>query len=151
MSVADIYQRQVVTIDSQAEVTAAAKLMREKHVGYLVVTAPGTCEGVRCPVGVLTDRDLVVSVMAREANMHELRVEDVMTRNPVVTRTDEPVVVALRTMRGIGVRRLPVVGSHGELLGVLALDDIIESFVAQLQDVAASVRSEQAVERAMRT
>lgn len=150
MNVGDCCQRNVVTVRATDEISAAAHLMREKHVGYLVVVEATVADGKLRPVGVLTDRDLVVSVMARDANPGALRVGDVMTRNPMTARFDEPLPAALRTMRGIGVRRLPVVGSSLELVGVIALDDVVEAFASQLQDVAASIHSEQAVERAMR-
>ena len=73
-----------------------------------------------------------------------------MTRKPVVARADDPLPVALREMRRIGVRRLPVVGTRGELVGVLALDDVVEALASQLGDVAGSIRSEQALEHALR-
>lgn len=150
MNVGEMCQRNVVTVRPQDELTAAARLMREKHVGYLVVVEPTVADGNFRPVGVLTDRDLVVSVLARDANPNALRVGDVMTRNPVTARFDEALSDALRSMRGIGVRRLPVVGSRLELLGVISLDDVVEAFASQLQDMAASIRSEQAIEHAMR-
>jgi CBS domain-containing protein len=114
------------------------------------VVEPSFTEGTFQPAGVLTDRDLVVSVMARETDPRSVQVGDVMTREPQVARADDSIAVALEQMRRIGVRRLPVVGDHGELCGVLSLDDVLYSLVGQLQDVAGSIRTEQLVEHSLR-
>jgi CBS domain-containing protein len=150
MNVGQLYNRNLVTVRAFDELMSAARLMREKHVGYLIVVEPAFVDGTYSPVGVLTDRDIVVSVVAREIDPRTLRVEDVMTRKPVVVRDDETLATALGEMRRIGVRRMPVVGDHGELLGVISLDDIIESLAGQLKDVAGSIRTEQLVEHALR-
>jgi CBS domain-containing protein len=150
MNVGDICKREVVTVRPVDEVLTAARLMREKHVGYLVVAAPEFVEGTSMPAGVLTDRDLVVTVLARAADPATLRVEDVMTSKPVVVREDESLGTALSEMRRIGVRRMPVIATHGELVGVISLDDVVEVLARQLEDVSGSMRSEQLVEHALR-
>jgi CBS domain-containing protein len=128
----------------------AARLMREKHVGYLVVVEPAVRETAFKPAGVLTDRDIAVSVVAREADARALRAEDVMTRAPVVAQEDESLGSALKKMRKIGVRRLPVVGPMEELVGVISLDDVIDALVGELEDVAGAIRSEQLIEHSLR-
>jgi CBS domain-containing protein len=150
MKVSEKCQRNVVSVRPHEELISAAHLMRDKHVGYLVVIEPALVDGTYRPIGVLTDRDLVVSVLAREANPRSLRIEDVMTRMPRVVRADQSLADAVQEMRRIGVRRLPVIGDHGELFGVISLDDIVETLATQLHDVADSIRTEQAVEHALR-
>lgn len=150
MNVGEICQRETVTIRPQEDIFAAAKLMREKHVGFLVVVEPAVVDGTWHPVGVLTDRDIVITVVAREVSPRSLRVEDVMTRKPLTAAADASLDSALADMRRIGVRRLPVVGDHGELYGVVSIDDVLARLTEQLQHVAGSVRSEQLVERALR-
>jgi len=151
MNVGEVCQRSVVTVRPLEELLSAARVMRNKHVGYLIAVEPGVAEGSFTPVGVLTDRDMVVSVMAREADPHSLTVGDVMTRDLVVAREDDHLGAALAQMRRIGVRRLPVVGERGELVGVLSLDDVIDSLATQLREVAGSIRSEQVVEQVLRS
>jgi len=124
--------------------------MREKHIGYLVVVDPEVVDQSLRPVGVLTDRDIVVSVVARETDPRALRVGDVMTQQPVTVGSAEPVERALREMRRIGVRRLPVVGQRGELIGVLSLDDVLEVLAGELQNIAGSIRNERAIEGSLR-
>lgn len=143
-------QRQVITIDADADIAAAARLMREKHVGYLVVTEPATAGGMRKVLGVLTDRDIVVSVVALGVEPRSLKVDDVMTRNPLLVSESSSIDAALCFMRDVGVRRVPVVGNAGELTGVLALDDVLERMAQQLTSVAALIRSEQRMERVAR-
>lgn len=150
MNVGEVCQRNIITVRDFDELTSAARLMREKHVGYLVVVEPAFAEGTFKPMGVLTDRDIVVAVLAPDADVRALRVGDVMTRQPVVVEESDGVGSALQQMRKIGVRRVPVVDSHGALAGVLSLDDIIAALVEELQDVAGSIRSEQLVEHALR-
>lgn len=150
MNVGEICERDTVTIRPQEDLLAAAQLMREKHVGFLIVVEPAVAEGAWHPVGVLTDRDVVITVVAREANPRSLRVEDVMTRKPAQIQADESLDAALREMRRVGVRRLPVVGERGALYGVISLDDVLARIAEQLQHVAGSIRSEQRVERALR-
>lgn len=150
MNVGEVCRRGVVTVQPHDELLPAARLMREKHVGYLVVVEPAAAEKTWRPIGVLKDRDLVVGVLAREADPRALRVADVMTRKPVVVMISDSVQHALQEMKRIGVRRLPIVGSVGELVGVISLDDIVEALASQLHDVAGSMRSEQRVEKALR-
>jgi CBS domain-containing protein len=150
MNVGQICQRNVVTIRPFDELLAAAQLMREKHIGYLVVVEPALEDGTFKPVGVITDRDLVVGVLARGADPRLLSVGDLMTREPVVAQEDWSIAEALQEMRRIGVRRLPIVGMHEQLIGVLSLDDVLDTLASELQSVAGSIRSELLVEHALR-
>jgi CBS domain-containing protein len=133
------------------DLRAAARVWRERHVGYLVVVEPATLERARRPVGVLTDRDLVVGVLARDADPHELRVQDVMTPNPVTVRLGDSIAFALQEMRRLGVRRLPIVGDIDELVGVISIDDILALLAGQLGNIAGSIRAEQRFEQETRT
>jgi predicted transcriptional regulator len=146
MNVSEICRRNVVTVSRFDDLIKAAQLMREKHVGYLVVVEPDTVNELDRAVGVLTDRDLVISVLAREADPRSLRVEDVMTQEPVMISEAESIEDGLREMRRIGVRRLPVVGRRGEIVGILSLDDILDVLAGELQNVTGSIRNEQRLE-----
>lgn len=150
MNVGKTCRQNVVTVRPFDELTAAARLMRENHIGYLVVVEPDVGDASVKPVGVLTDRDIVVAVVARETDPRSLRVGDVMTRQPVVAAEGDSIATALQEMRRIGVRRLPVVGQRGQLVGVLSLDDVLDGLAADLQSVAGSIRREQQVESALR-
>ncbi len=149
MKVGKICQRNAVTVGERDEITKAAQLMREKHVGYLVVTE--SCgEALQRPIGVLTDRDIVVTVVARETDPRAFIVGEIMTRQPVSIAESDSVETALHEMRRIGVRRMPVVGSRGELVGVLSLDDLLTVLADQVQSVAGSVLNERRIEGTLR-
>lgn len=148
MNVGQVCGRGVVTVLPGSDLTAAAALMREKHVGYLVVVES---EWMRRPVGVLTDRDIVVSVVAMKADPSSLTVGDVMT--PRVVSTDEQSTLdgALVQMRRNGVRRLPVLAANGEVIGVLSIDDALGAIGSELENAAGSMRLQREVERAERS
>jgi CBS domain-containing protein len=150
MDVARLCQRNVVTINPFDDLAVAAETMRKHHVGYLIVVEPMLAEGGMRPMGVLTDRDIVIAVVAKDADPRVLRVGDVMTREPVTARDADTVDSALAEMRRIGVRRLPVVDGLGRLVGVLALDDVLGSLADQLGQLTASIRNERRIEGVMR-
>jgi CBS domain-containing protein len=151
MDIGKICKRNVVTVRETDELTQAARLMREKHIGYLVVVKPSLVDGSLTPVGVMTDRDIVVAVVAQETDPRSLRVGDVMTRQPAVADEGSSVATALQLMRQIGVRRLPIIGRAGTLVGVLSLDDVIDAIAGELMDMAASIRHEIKMEDALRS
>lgn len=148
--VQDVRQRDPIAIEAGAGVVDAARLMREKHIGFLIVTEPATPAAQRRVIGVLTDRDLVLAVIARDADPHALSVGDVMTRNPLLIAEDCPLDAALGLMRDAGVRRTPVVGPTGELCGVLSVDDVLEHMAQQLTNIVGSIRGGQRAERVVR-
>jgi CBS domain-containing protein len=150
MNVSNICSRNAITVRRSDELVKAAQLMREEHVGFLVVVEPDVEDGLQRPIGVLTDRDIVITVVARETDPRTLRVGDVMTQPPVTVTTADSMGQALREMRRVGVRRLPVVGKRRELVGILSLDDVLGAVATELQDVAGSVHNEQVIEGALR-
>jgi CBS domain-containing protein len=150
MNVAEICKPNVVTVREFDELSTAARLMRDRHVGYLVVVEPLPPDAKLKPVGVLTDRDIVVGVLAKEVDPRSLRVADVMTRMPLVVDEERSLAFALQEMRGIGVRRLPVTSSAGNLVGILSLDDVVDALARQFQDVSGSIRRELSMETALR-
>lgn len=149
MNIGQLCQREVVTTRQGDELCAAAQLMRTKHVGFLVVVEPAD-GGRQRVVGVITDRDIVIAVLAREVDTHELRVGDVMTREPLLAEQTQPVESVVCLMREVGVRRVPVIDKDGYLAGVLSIDDVLEVMAEQLVNIADSLRSERRAERALR-
>ena len=150
MNVGSICTRRVVTAHPQLDVQAAAELMRQEHVGFLVVV-PEQPRGPQPPLGVITDRDITIAVVAKRADPAALKVGDVMSIQPVLVGESEPVDVALRTMRRAGVRRVPVVNSRGEAVGVLSLDDLLEFVAREMENLSGAVRNGRQIEGATRT
>jgi CBS domain-containing protein len=150
MNVGTICQRLVFNVRRLDEVVRAAQLMRSKHVGYLVVVEPENAGALR-PVGVLTDRDIVVAVVAREVDPRTLRVGDIMTTDLVTVGENDSVEDALRKMRQFGVRRLPVVNQRDELVGVVAADDALKVIAGNALDVVTAVSNEYQLEARKRS
>ena len=136
----DLCTRQVVVAPPSLSVDEAARLMRERHVGCLVVVEQG--DGGRLPSGILTDRDIVTAVVARDVDAKSLRVGDVMTATVASVRESDTLYDVLSTMRSRGVRRVPVTGPHGTLAGILTLDDVLNGLAGQLQALGSVVGRE---------
>lgn len=139
MQVATVCERPVFTILGTEAVSRAAQLMREKHVGYLVVVER---DSLPRPLGVLTDRDIVVSVVALGVDPKAVRVADIMTLNPVMARESDSMEAALLKMRSFGVRRLPVLNASREAVGVLAIDDVLKVIAGDAQEVVNAIANE---------
>jgi CBS domain-containing protein len=150
MDIGSMCRRRLITVQRGDELKEAARLMREHHVGFLVVVDSVDRQGQGRVVGVLTDRDIVVSVIARDIDARTLKVGDVLTSGPATVREHDPLEFALAEMRRLGVRRLPVLNDCGTLAGVVSLDDIVPQLVRQLNDVAGSIHTEGLVERESR-
>lgn len=147
MNAFELCQRHVVTVRRHEELATAAWIMRERNVGCLVVVESAGAMGGERPIGMLTDRDIVTNVIARESDPRGVRVEDVMTRHPVTVWASASVEDALQRMRNGGVRRVPVVDDRGRLAGILALDDIFEHLAQRVPFAATPIRREMRFEQ----
>lgn len=145
----DVCSRTVTIAEPTLSVIDAARLMRQDHVGCLVVVRDAPFG--RVPVGMLTDRDIVTAIVAQEVDLRTLRVEDVMSSQLVCSREDDSILDVLGLMRQKGVRRVPVIGQRGELVGLVALDDLLEIVAEQIQAIVGAVSSEQSRERVQRS
>lgn len=134
MRVGDICTRQVVSCSKDTSALDAAKLMRDAHIGNLVVVEMR--DGKTVPVGVVTDRDIVVQLVAKEVDPRDIAAGDLMASELLVAEEDEDIHEAIERMRFGGVRRLPVVDRDGALCGVIALDDLLEYLADELVGIA---------------
>lgn len=148
MRISDICTRDAVHVGAAASVREAAELMRKHHVGALVVVDQPN--GERIPVGVVTDRDIVVSVVAAGVDPLSLAVGDVMTSVPATCSEDEDVFEAIETMCDRGVRRLPVVNANGGLAGMLSTDDIFGALSTHARELSHALTREQVHEMQLR-
>ena len=131
MTTGEICTHNVVVTREDENLVDAAKRMRMFHVGDLVVVHNQGDR--RVPVGILTDRDIVLSAVASEAaHIHSLLVRDVMSSEIVTARDHESLMDALKKMQAHGVRRLPIINDDGALVGILALDDVVRAVSEEL-------------------
>jgi len=148
MSVGEICVRDVVVMDKQGSLFEAAKLMRDHHVGNLVVTE--NHPGRRVPVGIVTDRDIVIEVLAEGIDPKSLIVADIMSYDLLMAREDDELFDTIRAMRAHGVRRIPVVNREGGLEGIVSVDDLLDLVAEQLTDLVELFRREQKHEQCRR-
>lgn len=144
MTIGDICNREVVYAPRDATVYDGAQLMRHRHVGTLVIV--DEFAGKRVPVGIVTDRDIVVEVNAVDLDPKTITVGDIMDPSLVSVPEAANLPEAVEVMRAKGVRRLPVVGREGELVGIVSIDDVLEVLSDELSDVARIIAREQAHE-----
>ena len=148
LNAGEICTRIVVVAARDTTLPEAARRMREQHVGCLVVV--DAVDAGRVVVGMITDRDIVTSVVAEEVDPGKLRVEDVMTRDVVKVGEHLPFAEVLSTMRREGRRRLPVVGAQGILVGLVTLDDVLAVVAEQIGTIAQAIETGERHERALR-
>lgn len=148
MAIGDICTRDTVFTTKDSSIGDAARLMREHHVGDLVVIEEKG--GRRFPVGILTDRDLVVEILAKEVDMTSLTVGDLMIEDLVTARETDGLYETIQRMRAKGVRRVPVVDAHDSLIGIVSVDDLLDLLADELTALARLVSREQARERTHR-
>ena len=149
MTVGEICNRNVVVAPPGETIIDAAKRMRMSHVGDLVVV--NTRSGRHVPVGILTDRDIVISVVAGDPeHIFSLLVSDVMSTDLITAREHDTIEAGLSKMQAHGVRRLPIVDGAGALVGILTLDDVLRYLTAQQSELVALVVQEQQHERQYR-
>jgi len=141
MAIGEICNREVIIVDRETTVHEAARLMRQHHVGDVVIVE--VLNGVRKPVGIVTDRDLVVEVMAPDLAPMVITVGDIMVPELAMVQDSTGIYEAIQYMRGKSVRRMPVVDSQGGLVGILTLDDLLELLSEELLDLSSLVKREQ--------
>lgn len=148
MPIGEICSRKVIIVHSGDSALEAAQLMRQHHVGDVVVVQDlGTR---RIPVGIVTDRDLVVEIMAPGLDPNALTVGDIMTPDIATVNENASLLEAVELMRTRGVRRLPVTDPFGNLSGILTLDDLLELLAEEMTNLARSVTLGQTRESVIR-
>ena len=148
MAIGEICNREVVVVRAGTSVAGAARLMREHHVGDVVVVHENG--GRNEPVGIVTDRDLVVEVMAEGLDPATLTVGEIMGRTLATVKEDTGVFEAIRYMRDSGVRRMPVVDECGGLAGIVSLDDLLELLAEEMMYLSRLTQTEQTKEAGTR-
>lgn len=147
MQIGTICQREVVKVGKTASILDAARAMRAHHVGNVVVV--DELDGIEKPIGIVTDRDIVVELVAKEVDPSAVDVSDVMSLTVVTTRHDADLFETLRFMGVKGVRRLPVLDDDGGLFGIVSVKDAMAALFKELSFVAEI--STRQIERERRT
>jgi len=140
MKIGECCNREVVTAEKDMSIAEVARLMQEFHVGDLIVVE--NLNGRTRPVGIVTDRDLVIEVLAQMAPIDAIRVSDVMSYDIATISENDELWETLEQMRKLGVRRMPVVDAGGSLVGIITLDDLMELMAEAMGHIASLIRRE---------
>jgi CBS domain-containing protein len=141
MTIGEVCKREVVTVTRETTISEAARLMRKHHVGDVVVIKEKG--GRRKPIGIVTDRDVLVEVVATGLDPAVLTVGDIMVEHLATAQENTGVYEAIYHMRDQGVRRIPVVGKDGGLVGILTLDYLFRLLALEMGALASLMMREQ--------
>lgn len=149
MTIGEICNRDTVFIKREGSIGEAARIMRENHLGDLIVVEE---KGIRrLPVGMLTDRDLVIEILAKGIDPATVTVGDIMNSDLLTTQEGDDTYQTMQRMRTKGVRRLPVVDAGGSLVGIVTINDFLDLLSSELTALARAATQEQRRERQART
>ncbi len=148
MRVRNICNLAVTTALSSCSVRRAAALMREHHVGDVVIVEDSG--GVQWPLGLVTDRDLVMETISTYGDPDTLTLGEIMSKPVYCLMEDEGVDHGLMRMRAAGVRRAPVIGTEGQLTGIVSVDDVIALLAERMGNLSALLDHERTRERDLR-
>ncbi|MGI4721025.1 MAG: CBS domain-containing protein [Janthinobacterium lividum] len=148
MHIGQICTSQATHCTRDETVQGAALLMRRQHVGDVIVV--DQFDGASVPVGILTDRDIVVSVIAPGLDPASLQVGDIMSDDLLTARDSDDLYETIEKMRLRGIRRVPVVDANGNLAGIVSADDLLEFLAEEMGELSRISPWQQAHERRAR-
>jgi len=134
MKIGDICTRNPATVSTSATLAEVARLMKDRHIGTVIVTKAPLDRPVA--TGIITDRDIACAQLDRRSDLASLSAEEVMTRNPLEINAEDSLDKAIAKLRARGVRRAPVVSSSGALIGVISTDDLFAYVARELMLLA---------------
>ena len=148
MSIREYCNREVVIVEKTESLRKAVELMRSYHVGDVIVVEKRN--GVTEPIGILTDRDIVIEILAEDVDFEKVNIGDVMSYELATIDENTELMEAIKLMRNRGVRRAPVVDAEGSLVGIFTVDDVLALIAEQLVDIAGLISKEQSKETKLR-
>jgi len=134
MRAGEFCNREVVVVDEDRSITEAAQIMREYHVGDVVICKARNEKQV--PVGIFTDRDIALEIVAKGTDPESISVGDAMSFDLTTVTEDDDLMHVIEVMRDKGIRRVPVVDADEALVGILTVDDIVDLLSEVLIDLA---------------
>ena len=137
MTIGEFCVRETDLANADETVRVAASRLRDRSVGSLLI-----CNQQKQPIGILTDRDVALRIVADCLDPNETIVSDIMSVAPTSVHEDASLEDALHAMRVGPFRRLPVVNEHNELVGVVSLDDILDVLSRDFNEIGGLLRRE---------
>lgn len=131
MLIENVMTKEVIVAAPEESVSSASKLMKEEKVGSVVIV-----DRWGRPIGILTDRDIVIRVVAEGLNPEEISVGEVMTPNLILGKREERIFDAVRKMADKGIRRLPVVDDENRVVGMVSIADLMAILITEMSNLA---------------
>ncbi len=141
MDAGELCTRKTVIISEDKSVKTAAMLMKQYNVGSLVVVRPLNNHNI--PVGIITDRDIILNVIADNKELESIKVHRIMSAPVITVQESTTLYEALMKMRYSGIRRVPVINEKGLLTGILSVDDILDNISKELNEITQIFKKEE--------
>ena len=139
---------QLITVEAKATLVDVARLMRQKHVGNVLVC--DVKNGKNIPIGIVTDRDVTIETLGQNVEPKTVSVADIMTRSPATAKTSDDVFAMIAKMKENGVNRLPVVNESGEAIGIVTSKKLVQCLIQGLQDLSSLASAQHKKEQSVR-
>ncbi len=140
MSIKDICERDVVTTTKDTSVYEVAKLMKKHNVGNVVVVDNQVITDK--PVGILTDRDIAIKIVAEDVDARQISVRDIMAENPLILHANQSINEALDMMCAKGVRRAPISDDTHKVVGIASIDDLFIMLAEEMGSLSKLIRKQ---------
>jgi CBS domain-containing protein len=142
MKIRNILQKEPVIATAEDSVMECAQLMREHHVGDVIVVEE-TDDGTRRPIGIATDRDIVVSLVAEGGEgFRKTSIKSVMSGPLIVAELEDDIDEVVQNMKTNGIRRVPVVDTQNNIAGLVSFDDLVGHYSDRFAELEALVQQE---------
>ena len=141
MRIQDICSHRVAIIGKYDSIYSAARLMRDRKVNHVVVVE--SLGGDNTPVGILTDREIVVNLIAEEVDLRTIAIGDIINKKQLTANGEDDVLATIKRMRHKGIRLIPVISKEKGLIGVLSIEDVLSTLTEQLNDIDQIISREQ--------
>ena len=145
MFAGDYCNRDIAIIGKTDSIFTASQLMRDHHVSDVLVV--DSSNGENTPIGILTDRDIIVNVVADGIDLNVVTIEDIMSYKLITARESDDLLVTIKRMRLNGKSRLPIVNHRGGLIGILSIDAILHLITEQMIDIGQIIANEKNCEK----
>ena len=149
MFVGKYCDKKISTLTQDSSILDAAQVMRKNHVGEVIIVEKKM--GNVIPVGLITDRDLVVEILAMEIDIETINLGCIMCIELVTVNYDSSLNKALEIMQHHGIRRAPVVGNNGELIGIINIEAVIKVLSQDMAKILKLFNNERRIEKNLRS
>lgn len=140
MSIKEFYEQNVLTVAKDTSIVDVAKLMKSHNIGNVVVVDKKGSGA--SPVGIITDRDITIKIVADEVDLKQITVDEAMTEDLLILKDSQGLYEAIDMMCAKGVRRAPVVDAKKNIIGIATIDDLIVLIAEEFGSIAKLIRKQ---------